>query len=51
MINLFPTPLNIVKNNSVDTKHLIDHCFNLSKKVEQGGKHWLSKNVFNSSYT
>jgi len=51
MINLFPTPLNIVENNSVDTKDLVDHCINLSKQVERGGKHWLSKNVFNSSYT
>ena len=51
MINLFPTPLNIVENNSVDTKDLVDHCINLSKQVERGGEHWLSKNVFNSSYT
>ena len=51
VLNLFPTPLKIVKNNSFDNLSLIDHCFKLSKKVNSGGKHWITKNIFNTSYT
>jgi len=51
VINLFPTPIKIVENKSFDGTDLIKHCKKLSKKVEGGGKNWLTKNVFNTSYT
>jgi|TARA_R100001530_G_scaffold54862_1_gene40392 uncharacterized protein (TIGR02466 family) len=51
VINLFSTPIKIVENNSFDNTNLINHCEKLSKKVESGGKHWINKKVFNTSYT
>ena len=47
MINLFPTPIKIVENKSFNNAELINHCEKLSKKVESGGKHWITKKVFN----
>ena len=51
MLNLFPTPIKIVENNSFDSLNLVNYCKQLSKNVERGGKDWITKNVFNTSYT
>ena len=42
MLNLFATPVKIVKNNSFENLDLIDHCQELSKKVESGGGQYLA---------
>ena len=51
MINLFATPIKIVKNNLFKNDHLVEHCYELSNKIESGGKHWISKNTYNTSTT
>ena len=51
MLNLFATPLKIVKNNSFKSLNLINHCNKLSKKVDSGGQHWINKNIYNTSFT
>ena len=51
MLNLFATPVKIVKNNSFENLDLVDHCQELSKKVESGGKHWINKGIYNTSNT
>jgi len=51
MINLFSTPIKIVKNNSFKNNHLINYCYELSKKIESGGEHWIAKNTYNTSTT
>ncbi len=51
MINLFSTPIKIVKNNSFESKNLIKYCYDLSNKIDSGGKHWIAKNTYNTSTT
>ena len=51
MINLFPTPIKIIKNNSFENNHLIEYCHELSDKIDSGGKNWISKNTYNTSTT
>ena len=51
MINLFPTPIKIIKNDSFENNHLIEYCHELSDKIDSGGKNWISKNTYNTSTT
>ena len=51
VLNLFPTPIKIVENNSFDCSNLVSYCKKLSKNVERGGKNWITKSVFNTFYT
>ena len=51
MINLFSTPLKIVKNKSFESNDLVDYCHKLSKKVDRGGEHWINKDIYNTSTT
>jgi len=51
LLTLFPTPLKIIENDSFDNKNLVEHCHKLSKNIKSGGKHWITQNVYNTSYT
>jgi uncharacterized protein (TIGR02466 family) len=50
MINLFPTPINLIKNpnHSQIRDRYINHCLNIPNQVPPGGQDWISKNVLNT---
>jgi uncharacterized protein (TIGR02466 family) len=50
MINLFTTPLKIVKNKPFKNNDLVDYCHELSKTVDRGGEDWITRS-YNTSTT